>query len=288
MEKNNMQKRIQKVYKSWSKDAKTRGDRKTTATAPIGNQLALYKKCLKKALGKRIKNSLVLVLGATPEVRNLALNLGCRVLAADINYDMLFNLESNIKDHGNMRNMVLRTNWLELDKYLKNNNFDAVIGDGVTGQLDPPGIVKLIENVKNLLKPGGYFITRIDVYLPEYPITPFAELLDEYRNKKLDFLTFGTKALLYSDYSKKLYNKKTGLMSTYKLWNIFNDLFKQGVISKKEDDFFQERKVSQTHYMLPKSLLYRKMLGKYFKEIPLKQINEVWPTYMGRVKKVYG
>lgn len=47
----------------------------------------------------------------------------------------------------------------------------------------------------------------------------------------------------------------------------------------------QKRRVNLTHYFLSKLELYGKILGKYFREIPIRQFDLAWPTYWGVTKK---
>ena len=275
--------RTKEVLSGWSKDSPIRAHRERTSTAPVGVQYSLYERAFKMAL-KGKKKSKVLNMGATPELRNLALNLGCQVIAVDINMDMIFNLEPHIKDGKNVNNVVMRGSWLLMDQFLKNKNFDIVAGDGVTGQLTPLDIKKVIKIIANLLKVGGHFISRVDVYLPDYPRIPYQKLLEQYRKKKIPLDIFLLEFLLYSDpYHKVLYDKKKKLMYTYKVFDILHKLYKKGEITAEENKLFQANRMSLTHYMLPKPELYGR-LNKYFKEIPVKQITESWPTYVGKLK----
>lgn len=274
-------KRVERVHKNWSKDAKARGNRKITISAPDDAQNELYRQSLEMAIEGK-EDPLVLVLGMTPEPRNLALSLGCRVLAADLNYDMMVNLQPSIEDSENPRNMVMRANWLDLDKYLQHGIFDIVIGDGVLAQLDPTGIKKLIANVFRMLPTGGYFSTRIDLYLPDYPVGKFEDYLAQYRKQELSLLELAVRTLMYSDFSSQLYERDQHLCHTHKFWELMEEKEKEGVITKDENKYMQERKMNLTHYFLPKPELYVDYLGPYFEEVEVEQFDELWPTYVGR------
>lgn len=275
--------RTEQVHKSWSKDAKARGDRKVTISAPDEAQKDLYRQALEMAVEGE-KKPLVLILGMTPEPRNLALSMGCRVLATDFNFDMIFNLQPNIENAEDPNNMVMRVDWLALDKYLQHGIFDIVVGDGVLAQLDPPGIKNLIANVVAMLAPGGYFATRIDLYLPDYPVATFREYLEQYRSNELSLLDLAIRTLMYSDFTSRLYDKKKYLCYTHKFWDLMNEKEKEGIITREENKFMQERKMNLTHYCLPKPELYSEYLDPYFEEVEVEQFDELWPTYIGKKK----
>jgi len=103
----------------------------------------------------------VLVLGATPELRNFLHEMNCEVTIVDVNMEMILAMTELIKDK-NAKEMVLRADWGEMP--LSDNYFDVVIGDLVIPNVLPEKRDAFVKRVHSVLKPGGAFVTR--VFLP--------------------------------------------------------------------------------------------------------------------------
>ncbi|MCK4968419.1 MAG: hypothetical protein KAS12_05155, partial [Candidatus Aenigmarchaeota archaeon] len=67
-----------------------------------------------------------LVLGATPEIREILYDLEYKTTIIDINLEMILAMNSQLKII-NTDETIIKSNWLE--NPLKNNFFDIIIGD---------------------------------------------------------------------------------------------------------------------------------------------------------------
>lgn len=279
----NQKNRQKEVLKIWTDEATARGNRKITASAPDARQHAVYQAAFALALRNKKKRVRVLNLGMTPELRNLALGLGCEVVAVDINFDMIVNLEHNIRDNTSLHNMILRCDWLKIDQFLRPDTFDIVSGDGVIAQVTLQQAPLLIKNIALLLKSGGYFISRVDVFQPNFSTMTVDQLLKLYRQKKISLIEFALATVWYSEHAKKLYNPRTGLQKTYKFWDIMQDYYEEGKLTKVEYQAIEERRISISHYSftMPHFL---KIMHRYFLDVSLKQSMPIWPTYVGKKK----
>ncbi len=270
------------VLARWSKDAPDRKDRKITASAPAGAQGELYRKFVRLAI-KGKKDPWVLILGMTPELRNIAMEEGATVVAVDINQDVICSVDPNIKDRLNTKNIMARGDWLMMDQYLQNKKFDVVMGDGVTGQLLNQDTKKLVKVSAHLLKKGGYFISRVDIHQPALDGLSFAQALELWRAGKMNIAEFSIVVLLYSEYKKQCYNPRTGLMKTYLFWDIIEKLYRKGVVTKAENEAIQKTRISLTHYNVGQKT-FLAWTGKYFKPVPFKPVSIFWSTYVGQKK----
>jgi formiminotetrahydrofolate cyclodeaminase len=76
---------------------------------PEPKELSQYR----KLLSEHVKpNDKVLILGATTELREIALELGCKVLAIDINIEMIYNRDKIMKIKNNVNDVIARGDWL--------------------------------------------------------------------------------------------------------------------------------------------------------------------------------
>ncbi len=123
---------------------------------PSQDDIKNYNELLGVALGK-IKNPKVLVLGVTPEIRNLLYKYkNTKVYCVDMTIDMYRAMDVFIR-YQNKREKFIQSNWLSISRKVK--NIDVVIGDYVSGNI-ASHFDKFLLEIKKVLKPGGYFIVR--------------------------------------------------------------------------------------------------------------------------------
>ena len=126
----------------------------------------------------------VLLLGVTPEIRDILAEIGCKVTCVDINEEMIAAMNS-LKEAENPDEEVINENWL--DNSLEKNNFDIVIGDAVLPNVNWEDREELLSEVKRVLKAEGLFITRAFCVPVEKRFENIHELLEEFSNKKPNY-----------------------------------------------------------------------------------------------------
>ncbi|KKW45062.1 MAG: hypothetical protein UY96_C0033G0010 [Parcubacteria group bacterium GW2011_GWB1_56_8] len=111
-------------------------------------------------LGRCKRKNRILVLGSTPEIRDLVAEGGsAKVYVADFSYSMpaaMLKFTSNVDP---MREVWIRDNWLELA--LPPNFFDVILGDVVLHQVTPAHERAFLSKISSLLRDDGSFITRL-------------------------------------------------------------------------------------------------------------------------------
>ena len=123
---------------------------------PSKDDIKNYNRLLKIAL-KDIEQPKVVLLGSTPEIRNLLYKYkNVKVYCVDMTEDMYQSMKAFIK-HKNSREKFIRSNWLEMSKKIK--DADVVIGDYVSGNIGAH-LDKFLLEIQKILKPNGYFIVR--------------------------------------------------------------------------------------------------------------------------------
>ncbi len=110
-------------------------------------------------IGHRKKRPRILILGSTPEYRDLAHNLHAEVTCVDIGLEMLMGMADLMKHKNKVGQEIwLKSDWLVMP--VAENYYDFVLGDLVINNLPLNLQSKFFAKIKSLLKPGGYFITR--------------------------------------------------------------------------------------------------------------------------------
>jgi len=196
------------LRQNWSqRQAASRADRRASS-APLPLEIKNYEILLRRSLGS-IKYPRVLILGATPELRDLAIKLGCQTLAIDISWDMLAKMADVMKYKTDPKNLSARADWFTLADIFKNFSFDAILADCSLNNVPAKSYSLVIKNILLLLKPGGAFITKHFVYMFERPKDGIESLQKKYSSGRLNWIWLVIHLGPYSLWHKQLYNQKT-------------------------------------------------------------------------------
>lgn len=111
---------------------------------------------------KNRKNSKIVILGSTPELRDLLFKYSkknnAQIYCLDITEAMFYAMSILVKNK-NKREKFVKGNWLEIDKIFKEKSIDLIIGDHVISNVG--GFEdKFFSGIKKALKDDGLFITR--------------------------------------------------------------------------------------------------------------------------------
>lgn len=200
-------------------------------TAPSKAEQSLYRKYAKIASKNKIRNCLIL--GATPELRDIALENGFRTYSVDLSRKVI-NLFSKLMKHRNHKNETVKVqNWLKLR--FKDSFFSLVMADASFCNLSTRAENrKLMGIVKKVLIPGGYFVSR-NIFCPDERRIPVKKLVSLYRKNKLPFPDFfmQLRAVTYLD---KVYNKRKYQYDAKRNFDLIEKDYKKGIFTKKERD----------------------------------------------------
>ncbi len=146
---------------------------------PSKVNIAIYEKILKKTI-KGVKNLKALILGATPEIRDmLAKYKNIEVVVSDYNMEMVLAMNELVTKKNFQNERWIKTSWVDMP--LEKGYFDIVFGDYVISQLPENLTDKFIGHIKSLLKKNGLFVTRAVYYNPEIAID-FFDLMERFKN----------------------------------------------------------------------------------------------------------
>lgn len=123
---------------------------------PSKQEVTTYKAWLTQITGNK-EGLRGLVLGATPELRDILNQKYFKTHAIDINMEMIISL-SNLVEHKNPDEVLVKANWLE--NPLQDNYFDVVLGDAVFPNIPWEKRAQFYNEITRILKPNGYFLNR--------------------------------------------------------------------------------------------------------------------------------
>ncbi|MBI4122161.1 MAG: class I SAM-dependent methyltransferase [Parcubacteria group bacterium] len=141
----------------------------------------------------------VLILGATPELRDCAAELRIKPMLVDRSYDMLFGMLRFAEEAVPENETWLKGDWLAVP--LPERHFDVVVGDLSLRQLAPERQGGLLGRIAQLLRPGGKLILRHHNIDPLYRAKPYEEIFEEmqdfpYEQKKYEAISILLSRLL--------------------------------------------------------------------------------------------
>ncbi|MBT4540828.1 hypothetical protein HOC35_04915 [Candidatus Woesearchaeota archaeon] len=172
-----------------------------------------------------------LVLGSTPEYRNLCGELGITCYCFDFKKYNFDYLAEEVKNKP--KEIFTQGNWLEsIPAELANEKFDIILGDCIPNIIMPEDFQKLFENVFKLLKQDGFFMPRTYIKEKNEKLTS-EEAIKKYREE-------GSKKPVYTWVGRELY------VSSYKegkdriilkeIWDEIIRLHENNLLTKDEVD----------------------------------------------------
>jgi SAM-dependent methyltransferase len=192
------------------------------------------------------KRPKILILGSTPESRDLAHNLQAEVTCVDGSLEMLTGMTELMKYKNKAAQEIwFRSNWLTMP--VAENYYDFVLGDLVVTNLPLALQSVFLAKIKSVLKPGGYFITR-DWWPPttKPSVGPIIErvIKSGINKKSINLFTWEVLNLAY--------NSKKHSASTNDMYQVMRAVY------QKEKNKTKKKQFS----LLLKHLVYNYPLGK--------------------------
>ncbi|MGF1483458.1 MAG: hypothetical protein ACFBZ8_03740 [Opitutales bacterium] len=172
-----------------SRIASTGTKQRHAAGSPGPEEVEAYARGLPEGL----REGSALVLGMTPELRNLAARESAQSVAIDRNPDAvaLYRdwLEPTLAD----RERVVESGWFELaSQVIPEAPFLAILGDGIfANTASRAAHLELLELLKALLAPGGHLLFRKALAWDGQPQQDAAWLIQRFRKGEIDAAEFG-------------------------------------------------------------------------------------------------
>jgi len=129
----------------------------------------------------QLKPKTALVLGATPELRDILNGIGCETTVIDINLEMIVAMNSLVAIN-NPEEILVRANWLS--NPLRSGYFDVVVGDAVLPNIPWKDRSLLLSEIKRCLRPTAVFIPRAFYAPRKKPFTEISQLFEHFSQKE--------------------------------------------------------------------------------------------------------
>jgi hypothetical protein len=132
---------------------------------PSKFDLKIWEQKIKEKIGHG-KVVRALVLGATPEIRDLLAKYHMKTTLMDVNSGMVRGLAKLMKYKRQRKETTVINNWLNIKNIFSVNYFDFVIGHSFLNNIPWKFYSKLLFGIKSVLKKDGYLLTVFPVLEP--------------------------------------------------------------------------------------------------------------------------
>ncbi|MDP1833448.1 MAG: class I SAM-dependent methyltransferase [Candidatus Moranbacteria bacterium] len=251
--------------------------------APVrpGLEMAIYEKIIKRVLAGN-KNPRILILGSTPEFRDLLLKHKITPICCDVNPEVYKALKILMERNG--KELFVESDWLDLDDA---HRFDLIMGHNVINMIPINKQGLFIKNIADNLKPDGIFATTVVIRPVRKDVNP-ADGFERYRKlriktgKKMLFM-ISYPDLVFSIGQKKGYYTPSGILSKLR------DMRRKRIIDDPEFKTMLEFiKPSSLKIRLPLRDKLENTFNKYYLIEDVKSITDkyfdpsYWPIYILR------
>lgn len=247
--------------------------------APVRPELEMdiYENILREVLEKK-NNPKVLILGSTPEFRDLLLKHKITPVCCDINPEVFNALKYLMQEKGEEK--FIESDWI---KFSDKDRFDLIIGHCVVNMVPPESHCLFLKNVAEHLKKGGIFATSI-VIRPSEKIDADSGFKrnrnNKEKSKKLLFIT------AYPDLALSV-GQETGHYSPSELADKLRGLNKDELINKEElDSMLEIVKPSDLNIHISTKDEMEKCFNNYYLIRDIKYVTDkyfdpqYWPIYV--------
>ncbi|MBI1970143.1 class I SAM-dependent methyltransferase [Candidatus Woesearchaeota archaeon] len=167
---------------------------------------------IRRVLERNVKKGdHVLVLGATAELRSIALELGCNVVSVDISLDMIQKREGNVTVKDHTKDVVARGNWLDM-WFLGKHQFSAVLADASFNNVSFDHMILLMKKLPQLLRPEGIILFR---HLNLHNSISINELVELYQKKNITAKELVISLHLHKGLPRQYSNKRVHMIESF-------------------------------------------------------------------------
>lgn len=229
---------------------------------------------LAKNILKREKRAArILVLGATPEFRDLGLKYGMQVWVGDINPNMLQVMDQLMKYKKAKENKKIVADWLKISKHLPPHYFDLVIAEQSFNIVPLKDWPRLCQEIIKVLKSDGFILFKIATPTDKIKRKTVSWAIRAFSQNKIKAGDLAW--ILHFAPDAKLYNQKNGTVDLKGQPLIVDRALENGQITKKQWRE-HEKKIGAIQrggiilHVLSKEKTTR-FLKKYFKILKIKR-----------------
>ena len=195
---------------------------------PSLGEITIFEKYLLNCYKEKQTKLNVLILGSTPEFRDLCNSKIFNVTCIDINAP-IYKALTLLQKSPNKREQFINTNWLTFNNPKR---YDVIIGDAVTAMFGLGYYEQFFRNMSKHLVHRGYLIIRVPYQNPDFDIEP-KKVIQNYRNLKATN-RMNIYTATYNYFAMYYLNKQKSSISLSVLYDKIKELYKSKIILPSE------------------------------------------------------
>lgn len=229
----------------------------TTPARPHESELALLDPHLKS-------NTNILILGSTPEFRDLCIDKGTQTTVIDYNPETYHALAKLMKQKDKIQQEhFIEGSWQDSDAH---NKYDVILGDHILNVTDPNSWDQILSKLHAALKPTGKFFMRV-ITQSNKPLKPIKEIIETARgtNDINKYLSLTLHDLF--DHGAIAENENFSEISLQSVFAKLIAAFAQGEITEEELDYYKKLgyETMKLKGYIPTRAYVESLLNKHFK-----------------------
>lgn len=264
----------------WKKFAHEIWANKKAPWKPSKGEIKLWEQMLKRVL-RNNKKPKVLVLGATPEFRDLFARYPMvKVFLADISKEMKQGMDELLKSKPKNEKFV-KTDWRKMP--FANEYFDIAIGDTPHHNIKKTTYPAFFKEIKRVLKPGGYLLLSSWFFGKQKGLS-MKEFINLYKRNPRYFRNFENRTYALWRLGKKVFHSR-------KTWEWHWEKVEQAIAREYKKQKLPEKDIKYLMFdfakyiqVCPREPDFSKLLSKYFaiektwqeKTHPAMQVKKDW------------
>jgi ubiquinone/menaquinone biosynthesis C-methylase UbiE len=208
--------------------------------APEEEILAVLRERVDRYVAEHGANCCAVILGATPELADMALTAGCRVVRIDCNPAMFEAAAGRQAVQDRSRETVLIGDWLDMHA-IGDNGADLVLGDSSLNNVPHADMGRLLAELARITCAGGMIALR-QIVLPDAPVAAyeFAAAVAAYRKGKITETEFHRMLRFYS-FTADAYDPVDHLLDAQRVFAEVRRGHEAQLLSDGEFDFLMSR-----------------------------------------------
>lgn len=214
--------------------------------APSEEILAIVRERLAAYVAAHGRNRLAVILGATPELADIALTAGCRVVRIDSNPAMFEAAAGRQTVADRKAETLIIGDWLHMQG-ISDGEADIVLGDSSLNNVPHEDMARLFAELARITRHGSMLVLR-QIVLPDQPFPDydFTPALAAFRAGRITADDFHRRLRFYS-FNAGAYDPVQRILDAQRIFSEIRRLHEEGRLNKDEFDFLMSRRSEIRH-----------------------------------------
>lgn len=213
----------------------------------------------------------VLVLGSTPELRDLILEKNIQLTTIDLNHDIIDGMRQNMVHQNHPKETTVIGNWLNMP--LKKESFDFIMGDGISNNIITKDHHKLFSEINRVLKKDSKVLLRDSALINNHPRQTVQQIIQQAHREKWHKYDLFFEIYVYS--SDGGYDPKQQVVDMSLIeQKLINEIYPKKILTKKEEFYLRQFMSGQVKSTFIHEKQWLKNFRQHFNQVEIFKAND--------------